>query len=305
MKLSQSDDQMIKDSIAGKLKLDPQQKRNVLYYEKSVPPNNRPLLALSQVNRPLYGEIMKDKFVRKIGAYYFFPMIEAMLEKKNAELEWFGMMGTMRQIMVIGNRTESEYYFIKPTLHSNEREIACKAAELRIGPKQHATLDGYLTEEYITGKAIGAVENLSEGNIYVLGAKIGNAFYKLHCEGIAYNNINAMAPAKSESTVVFPDFGRSVVLGAHKEFSDEEIGCLVMNDFPFSFAVEYEQGGNGRPQLSEDMKGQIREELAGKPAKEFFVHDIRAFYGRKIAPLFQKQQELEAFKDGFKDAYLV
>ena len=304
MKISVPDLKTVQDSIEGKLRLNERQTKNVILNEKTVEQRFRPLLPLLEINPKLYREITSDRRVLDIGAYYFLPKIQETLEKEDASLEWIRIKGTRREITIIGNRSESEYYFVKPVLHSKEREIACKAAELRIGPQQYDTLDGFLTEEYLVGKAIGRIESLSEGNIYVLGAKIGNAFYKLHCEGIAYNNINAMAPANPESIAVFPDFGSSVKLAKDGNYGDDEIVSLQMHDFPFPIAEACSQDSEGRFLVPWEVRDQIRNELRNMPKEKFFLHDIILFYEQKIAPLFKKENERDAFDEGFRAAYL-
>lgn len=179
---------------------------------------------------------------------------------------------------------ENESHVIKPLETHAEKSIAQTAGELKIGPKQFETSEGYLHEEFIDGTLVTKLppEQCTSEFMQDLGQKFNSALKKLHENNILVNDqILVDDFGKShmiidkEGNVRFIDFGASVDISKFPEISDEEVVSLMRTD-PFMVFRVYDF-----PNMSEDER----------------KNEIKRFR-ENILSQFETKDELIEWKDG-------
>ena len=132
-------------------------------------------------------------------------------------------------------------HVIKSLESSEEKDIAEKASSLEIGPKQFATNEGYLHEEFIDGTPLLALrpEQCTPEFMKKLGSEFMRALKTLHENNILVNDQiltddfgkSHMILDKNEA-VRFIDFGASIDITNFPNISDEAVLSLMRTD-PF------------------------------------------------------------------------
>ncbi len=175
-------------------------------------------------------------------------------------------------------------HVIKPLETREEKNISKIAGELGIGPKQFATKDGYIHEEFIEGTPILKLEDQKCTPEYMenLGKKFSEALEKLHKNNILVNDqILTDDFGKShmiidkEGEVRFIDFGASIDMSNFPEIPDEAVVSLMRTDPMMAFRMQ------GFFNKSEDEK---KNEIKG--------------YRENILSQFNTKEELIEWKDG-------
>ncbi|MEN9582570.1 MAG: hypothetical protein RL641_524 [Candidatus Parcubacteria bacterium] len=142
--------------------------------------------------------------------------------------------------------TQNGSHVIKPLEALKEKDISKIAGELGIGPKQFATQEGYIHEEFIEGTLILKLEDEKCIPAYMesLGQKFAKALKKLHENNILVNDqILTDDFGKShmiidrEGEVRFIDFGASIDISNFPEISDEEVMSLMRTDPMMAFRM--------------------------------------------------------------------
>ena len=193
------------------------------------PSHLAPFLRLNDSHPDLYRKLVIDPFVVKYGVYGFFPRAYDLiyLSDKSPNITFSGR--TRGRVAILTSRSNN--MVIKPLQNSNEAKVATLAGELGVGPKQFDSLQGFLSEEYISGTFI--TDNHSNSDIRPciedIGIKLGAAFGKLHENKICYNDSTVSDPDKRShlildqaSDIKLIDFGISLSLEEYPNFSLEE-----------------------------------------------------------------------------------
>ena len=193
------------------------------------PSHLAPFLRLNDSHPDLYRKLVIDPFVVKYGVYGFFPRAydSIYLSDKSPNITFSGR--TRGRVAILNS--SSNNMVIKPLQNSNEANVATIAGELGVGPKQFDSLQGFLSEEYISGSFI--TDNHSNSDIRPriedTGIKLGSAFSKLHENKICYNDTILSDPEKRSHLILdrvgdvkLIDFGISLSLEKYPNFSLEE-----------------------------------------------------------------------------------
>jgi len=137
-------------------------------------------------------------------------------------------------------------HVVKPLEAMSEQGIALKAADLGIGPKQFASKEGFLHEEFIEGTPLLGLDPEKCTPLYMenLGKKFVEAFKKLHGNNILINDqiltddfgkSHMIIDANGE--VRFVDFGASIDISSFPDLSDEAVISLMRTDPFMAFSM--------------------------------------------------------------------
>ena len=202
------------------------------FADKKIPKYLFPFIPFYALNPDLYRKICNDEKVKKYSHYGFFPeTIDTVYGNKMPPEITFD--GRNRGLIAIIS-SEDRKIVIKPAQTPNSREeaIARIADEEGVGPKQYPTLDGFLTEQFIEGVSFAKINpnDLSCKNLYIYGRRLGEILKKLHFREIFYNDnlplddyghSHLIIPESSPAVLI--DYGSSLLLDRHPEYSDEEL----------------------------------------------------------------------------------
>ena len=193
------------------------------------PSHLAPLYRLNHSHPDLYRKLVIDPFFLKYGVYGFFPRAYDLiyLSDQSPDITFSGR--TRGRVAILTSCSNN--MVIKPLQNSNEAKVATLAGELGVGPKQFDSLQGFLSEEYISGSFI--TDNHSNSDIRPriedTGIKLGSAFSKLHENKICYNDTILSDPEKRSHLILdrvgnvkLIDFGISLSLEEYPNFSLEE-----------------------------------------------------------------------------------
>ncbi len=152
-------------------------------------PFSRELRDSNSISNGLRSKIAVDTMVSKYSIFAFFPEIHQMIsDGQNFEIDViYGYRGAVAFL----RNPEKSFVIKQPQEDKLEIEIARRAGELGVGPRQHESIDGYLSEELIAGQGFFSLEGeqLCPSNMYSLGVRLGEIMKALHSNGIIYNEM--------------------------------------------------------------------------------------------------------------------
>ena len=98
---------------------------------------------------------------------------------------------------------------IKPAQSRREPEIAAIAGRLKIGPRQRATLAGFISEEFVPGVFLTELppESATPARMRAIGRAVAAVLRGLHAAGICYNDATISDPEGRAHIIVRPDGG--------------------------------------------------------------------------------------------------
>ena len=120
---------------------------------------------------------------------------------------------------------------IKPAQSRREPEIAAIAGRLKIGPRQRATLPGFISEEFVPGVFLTELppERATPARMRAIGKAVAAALRGLHAAGICYNDATISDPEGRAHIIVRPDGGiRLIDFGV----------ALLLDDHPAGLTFE-------------------------------------------------------------------
>ena len=113
-----------------------------------------PFWGLASDNSGLFEKLGRDRRLETFSIYGFFPVVHELvyLSDQTPEIAFYGR--TRGRVAIL---KFSELWgagdgglVVKPTQSRREGEIAHIAGELGVGPRQHLSLPGFITEEFVT-----------------------------------------------------------------------------------------------------------------------------------------------------------
>ena len=266
-----------------------------------------PFWGLASTNLPLFEKLGSDPFLETYSIYGFFPVVH----------EWIGRSDPPPAIAFSGRtrgrvailRSGDGGLVVKPTQSSREGEIADIAGELEVGPCQHESLPGFITEELVPGVFFTEVSP-QEGNseaMYRRGRELGNILACLHGNQIYYNDSTLSDPMGRSHLIVSDggpgrliDFGVSLLLDRHPQISREEVYNFVRT-LPM-FRLVAGMGVEG-----EQLNGfldEYRLRLARTSKEEIMSRDIRFMEeGLMMAARRLGSQIIDPFRLGLFEVY--
>jgi len=299
----------IRDMLTGKRKLSNQEIETLRkeFRDKNTPYYLYPFVGLFVTNPDLYKKISEDKKVQKYSLFGFFPETFDLVYYNEVPPEISFKGGSRDLIAIIKHPTKK--VVIKPIQNSREPEIAQIADELGVGPKQYASLDGFLTEEFIEGDLFSELsgDRTSNDNMYTIGKRIGEILSKLHSRDVYYND-TILSDDFGRSHVIVPetspailfDYGVALRLNKHPNFTDEEVYNYAKTLPIINMFLEMQPSQEQvqklvqvyRPQLQSATKEQIMDRDID------FINEGLTFAVHRLG-----SHIVEPFLKGFKESY--
>lgn len=299
----------VRDTLTRKRRLSDQEIETLRneFGGKQLPNYMCPFVGLFVTNPDLYRKISVDERVQKYFLFGFFPETFELVygSEVSPEISFDG--GSRGLIGII--KHPSKRVVIKPTQNSREHEVVQIVDELRVGPKQYASLDGFLTEEFIEGELFSRLrgDKTSADRIYHLGRRMGEVLSKLHSREIYYND-TILTDDLGRSHVIVPetspavlfDYGVAVRLDRHPNLTDEEV---------YNFArtlplVGVFLGMQPSQELVQALVQEYRPKLQIATKEQIIARDIDIINeGLAFAICRLGNHIVEPFLEGFEETY--
>lgn len=197
----------------------------------------------------LMEKVQSDPLYKEFFVTIFFPVVGERI--KQGEIPKVELMQTETRSRALKVTFDDGAYVIKSIENSQEPVIAKIMAEIGVGPEQFESINGYITEKFIEGKAINQFnddKNTPE-SMNQLGVKIGDAVKKIHEKGILVNDQlfsddfgKSHTIIGSDGEICFIDFGASIDLNKYPDISDESVMLIMRSD---AFASMSLHGASG------------------------------------------------------------
>ena len=114
------------------------------------PPHLAPFLRLKNREEALFEKLTSDNLLAEYSIYILFPLIYERVYG-DGRLPTLSLNGRSRGCVALFRLENGDGLVVKPRQSRREDRIAQAAAEAAVGPKQHPSLDGFLTEELVGG----------------------------------------------------------------------------------------------------------------------------------------------------------
>lgn len=259
-------------------------------------------------------KLNKDENFKKLGRYAFFPESYDMIYNNDGTLE-VRKCGETRGTGII-LRNSSKTIVIKPVQKSlvgtkpedaDEIEIARFAGLIGFGPKQYATLKGYITEEYLDGELFTRIhpQELSPENMFSYGKQLGAGLKKMHESGFYYND-TIVADDMGKSHLIITDkglklfdFGAAINLRNHPNYSDEQAFNFGRTKIGAEFFTHSKYSQEQLNRFIDDHK----KELQSKSKEQIMIEDeYFVMIGISYASM-RFRKNLNEFAEGFIQEY--
>ena len=195
------------------------------------------LWPLAAAEPGLFQRLMEDPLIETYSIYGLFPGVYewVYLGDEPPEVTWEGR--TRGHVGIF--RRGDEGLVVKPLQNQREDEIAAIAGRLGAGPKQLASVTGFLVEEFCRGRFFTELpeEILTPDFLEKVGRGLGEMLGGLHRERIYYNDVtlsdqegrsHLLVTDEGELTLI--DFGVSVLLDRHPYLTLEEVYNVARTD---------------------------------------------------------------------------
>ena len=217
--------QQIREALSGKSDL-----RSKEIPKRNLPPYLKPFHPLAPTYPDLYRKISKDEKAKQFSLYGFFPEAFDVVYNNDLPAQLVLRNSTRGRVAILLH--PSKRIVIKGIQNSREHEVAQRAYELGIGPRQYQTIDGYLTEEFRDEPLFSSLDLIKEPSerTYSIGIRVGEILSLLHQNDIFYNDAVLPDPIGNSHLVVpellpaiLIDYGVSIRLDNFPRLSEEEI----------------------------------------------------------------------------------
>lgn len=171
-------------------RLDPEKSQRLAQLKKDLVAYNKrmliPFLRLKNENYALFEKILLDERAVRLSFFMFFPLLEEKLDggMENVKLT---ILNTKTRGAAAKIEFDGSAFMIKKVKSPLEPEVARFAGEARIGPKQYETLEGYLTEEFLSGTPFLEAKGMNNNEAALMGVRLGHMLCELHLQGIRFN----------------------------------------------------------------------------------------------------------------------
>ncbi len=265
----------------------------------------------------LFGKLEADPIVLDYSWYSFFPPIYSRLyQQGELPLVWFD--GRTRGRVALFRFSDGEGLAVKPLQNRREAEIAQLAAEAGVGPRQLASVDGFLVEELVDGRFFTdfAPGEVDDDLVWRIGRNLGSMLAALHRAGICYNDATLSDPeGRSHLLVQLPDstqpglspncrlidFGVSVLLDRFPDLEMEEVFNLARTTPEYRLVARMGLRGSelGR------FLAMYRQCLAGGSTENIVARDLRfTEEGLQQAAGKLGAGAIDSFRQGFAQGYV-
>ena len=241
-----------------------------------------PLWPLARTDADLWHLLIGDDQFERFSVYGLFPVAYPMVygpESEEATVRYDGR--TRGRVAIIGDGNTS--VVIKPCQSSREAAIAEIAGGLGVGPAQMATIDGFLTEEFVGGEFLTDLseENATPERMRLVGESLADALSRLHEAGVCYNDATISDPNGRSHIIVRPDgqitlidFGVALLLDNHPEGLTFEDAWNAARTDPM-FRLFRQMAGGGDDDALRRFVADYGRRLAGQSVAEIQSRDWR------------------------------
>ena len=191
----------------------------------------------------LFSRLLMDPLLSSYSFYGLFPATyrRVYLNGERPEIVYDGRTRGRVAILRFG---DGDGIVIKPLQSHRENVIARLAGEAGVGPRQHKSLDGFLSEELVASRFFTEQpgDAVTEEAMYGIGYRLGSMFAQLHAKEIYYNDATVSDPDGRSHLIIedraamngetvpdcrLIDFGVSVLLDNFPNLEPEEVYNLV------------------------------------------------------------------------------
>lgn len=220
---------MVREVIAGLTRLaeDDIAERDSAVRDGRCPERLWPLWPLAGQDKALWELLTADERLARFSVYGLFPGSYDLIygpHGDDASIRYDGR--TRGRVAIISGRADRAAVdvVIKPCQSPGEDEIARIAGDLGLGPRQHPSVDGFLTEEFVHGAFLTelATADASTERMRDIGRRLGAALARLHAAGVCYNDATVSDPEGRSHTILMTDgsiriidFGVALLLRDH------------------------------------------------------------------------------------------
>ena len=241
-------------------------------------PSLAPFWKLATDAPGLWGKLSQDKRCETYSVYGFFPGVyELVYGSDDPPAISFSGRTRGRVALIQG---AGQGLVVKPFQSQREGEIAGTAGYLGIGPRQHPSIPGFLTEELCIGDFFTELppQRLDDTALFQLGRTLGHMLARLHSRKIYYNDATISDPegrshllVSSDGECRLIDFGVSVLLDRHPRLTGEEVynWARTLPMFRLLSGMSLDRQG------WHDFLAQYGKSVAATPVEEIMARDWR------------------------------
>ena len=274
---------------------------------KECPALLAPFWGLASTNPGLFEKLRDDRLLETYSIYGFFPLAYELVYTGDGppNIDFYGR--TRGQVAIL--RSQGVGLVVKPTQSCREGEIARIAGELGVGPRQHTSLPGFITEELVAGRFFTDLppDEVNPDSMFRLGRRLGTMLAGLQTSQIYYNDATLSDPSGRSHLLVSSggacrliDFGVSMLLDRHPQMSREEVYSFVRTLPMFRVFAGMGLGGDQLDRFLDDY----RLRLARTSREEIMSHDTRFMEeGLLMAAGRLGSQIVDPFHQGFGETY--
>lgn len=277
----------IRSVIAGKISLTAAQleKTRQAYIDGKIPPYLRSLFPIYETDPGLFSKLLKDQKAKQFSHFGFFPATYSLVYESGKAANIAVGSGTSRGLVVLIGDCEGVNVVIKPLQSLNEHSIAKTAGMLSIGPRQLETIEGYISEEFISADVITKLPagELAGETLHAIGMRLGEIFTKLHASGIYYNDTiisddfgrsHLFVPEPSKALLF--DYGVAISLEKYPEFTVQEVYNYFKTVPGVNMQVELAiRSGEDENRLAEGMAKELGPELRSTKKIDILNRDLQ------------------------------
>ena len=185
-----------------------------------------PLWPLTNPGDQLWELLTGDPLIARFSVYGLFPASYDLVYGADAvevDIRYDGR--TRGRVAIIGGQAygEAVSMVIKPCQSPGEADIAEIAGQLELGPRQLPSIDGFLTERFVSGPFLTDLrpEEATPDRMHGIGRELGTALARLHASGVCYNDATVSDPDGRSHIILSPggirliDFGVALLLRDH------------------------------------------------------------------------------------------
>ena len=231
-----------------------------------------PLWPLAHQGGQLWELLKADPRIAQFSVYGLFPGSYDLVYGSDAVEVAIRYDGRTRgRVAIISGRVRggAVCVVVKPCQSPGEAGIAEIAGQLEWGPRQLPSIEGFLTEEFVSGPFLTDLspEEATADRMHGIGRELGTALSGLHAAGVCYNDATVSDPDGRSHTILSTSGIRLIDFGV----------ALLLRDHPAN--LTFHDAGNA---ARTDPMFRLFRRMASGPDPDAlgrFVND----YGRRLA----------------------
>ena len=267
-----------------------------------------PLWPISRSDGALWRLLVDDENVADFSVYGLFPeTYDVVYGSGNCSIRYDGRTRGSVAIITGQHNGNAVGIVIKPCQSPAEAEIAAIAGGLGVGPRQFATISGFISEEFVEGRFLTDLSpaEATPGLMRGIGQSLGTALRALHASGVCYNDATISDPDGRAHVILTPegstrliDFGVALLLRDHPAGLTFHDAYNAARTDPM-FRLFRQMGGGGDSQSLGDFVAEYGRRLARQSAAEIQERDWRiAEEGLSAIATRFGPEAVEAMRDG-------